>query len=396
MCLSLSLTAGNQNPYPPPPPPSSWWKDWPDCLKGGGSADRTHSGHLGALFPLRRWCLWAAFWQRSGLRCLRVIMGNIVAGKQENKEDVCVWLISHLLPLHPPLSVLSLWNTAAGLGGDFLFKFFLHFFSLLNFQSVTNALALTTWLEDPSIFCLPLPRYFSLSSFHHPDSPHPLSIIAFSPQVVFIERLRMHRLLPSTGPMQVFPPWLSLCTSSSTRPPPPSPSLPRRRPTVYPSLFFSGGRAHAPLTCFLSSCLPFTPAVSLSPPVPALFWSLRFHPGLLLSVTPRGSRQHVTVACFAMNFWWPALVCLMKSHEKRERGGDASFVGLKAVLFIGCLLKTETGFVRSWNFESWRNWECFLISFERLKELMIWLKISMWNQCRRAMWPFLNSPLNLT
>lgn len=61
----------------------------------------------------------------------------------------------------------------------------------------------------------------------------------------------------------------------------------------------------------------------------------------------------------------------MKSHEKRERGGDASFVGLKAVLFIGCLLKTETGFVRSWNFESWRNWECFLISFERLKELMI-------------------------
>lgn len=128
------------------------------------------------------------------------------------------------------------------------------------FQSVANALALTTWLVDPSIFCRPLPRYVSLSSFHHADSPHTLSIIAFSPQVVFIEQLRMHWLLPSAGPMQVFPPWFSLCTLS----PPTSASPPRRRPAVCPSIF-SGDHACAPLTCFLLACFPFSHAASFYP-----------------------------------------------------------------------------------------------------------------------------------
>lgn len=342
---------------------ASRW-DWhlginPDCLKGGGSADRTRSGHLGALFPLRRWCLWAAFWQRSRLRCLRVIMANIVAGKQENNEDVCVWLISHLLPLPSPpcVCLITLKHSGRTRSRLSFFHFLLNFFSLLYFPSVTNALVLSTWLEDPSIFCLPLPRYFSHPSFHHPDSSHPLSIIAFSPQVVFIERLRMHRLLPSTGPMQVFPPWLSLCTlSSPTTPPPPYPSPPCRRPAVS---FFWGPCVHTShlLPVVLLPLPPrhaFSPAracslliASLPPRTPALCDSLQ-----------QPSACHCRLFCH--EFWIDPFLFVSWKVTKSDRGRDASFVGLKAVLFINRLLKPETGFVQSWNCESWRNCEHLL------------------------------------
>lgn len=55
-----------------------------------------------------------------GPECVKVVMDNIMAGKRENKEDVCIWLITHLLLFSFPSLSLSYHfhtqRTPAGLG----------------------------------------------------------------------------------------------------------------------------------------------------------------------------------------------------------------------------------------------------------------------------------------
>lgn len=145
----------------------------------------------------------------------------------------------------------------------------------------------------------------------------------------------MHRLLPSAGPMQVFPPWLSLCTS------PPNPP----RNTVYPSIFSMDLTSHqlpAVLLRFYSR-RAFFPQ-----PAFALFWSCPSHPRLLLSVCPGSNRQHVTVGCFAMNFWWPVLVSLTKRNEKSER--------------VRCQCCRTGANIRQWLLDkTWDGMDCILL-----------------------------------
>lgn len=137
------------------------------------------------------YCLLTAAWPE----CVKVVMDNIMAGKQENKEDVYIWLITHLFSF--PFSLLSLLITHATLQQDYEnFSGFLAASFFISSNWLMFLLSRTDYWcpwEDPSILCPSLLLLFLPCFF--PWWLHPLSIIRSSSQAVFIEWLRMHRLL---------------------------------------------------------------------------------------------------------------------------------------------------------------------------------------------------------
>lgn len=144
-----------------------------------------------------------------GAKCVKVVTDNIMAGKQE-KQWRCLHLVKHpsvaLLFLFPYFFLLFITCTfitklqleSKDLVGLLLFSLHITSFPISN--TLLMFLLLYTdyrcsW-ADPSILFLSLP----FLPFLFPSSClHPLSIIHSSSQVVFIEWLRMHRLLSSTG-----------------------------------------------------------------------------------------------------------------------------------------------------------------------------------------------------
>lgn len=111
----------------------------------------------------------------------------------------------------------------------------------------------------------------------------------------------------------------------------------------------------------------------------------RFHPGLLRSVTPGSSRQHVTVGSFAMNFLM-SRSCW--SHEKpwKERWGRCQCSGTRVNFNHWLLDKFWDGIcpvMGLWNLE--KLWVFPL--FVRLKIMNDTIEIT----CRQEIWLFLSN-----
>lgn len=144
-------------------------------------------------------------------------MGNIEAGKQENK-DVCVRLISHLLlfSFHSILCLITLKHTSRTMT-FFFFRIPFHFF--ISSKWLMFPLLWTDYRcarEDLSISCLPLlvisPFPLSIiltpSSFHH--------LLLFSSGIYRVAPDASTSLLCWSPAHAGFPAWLSLCIMSSS------------------------------------------------------------------------------------------------------------------------------------------------------------------------------------
>lgn len=151
---------------------------WPDCLRNCCLIDK-YTRAICVLYFCWHYDV-SAFLQPldcGGRKYVEVVMENIREGKQENKEDVCIWLSAHLLLLltsfHQVQTPVWLQHDCEGLSGyclthaakvDIILSFFL--LSTL-FLSSTYVYCMCCFPFSPPS-AVPLSIILSPSSFHHP------------------------------------------------------------------------------------------------------------------------------------------------------------------------------------------------------------------------------------